>query len=277
MTSAEELGASIDREVVRVNAEKASNVTQPVATEIPFTIFINDIETATFQCTPSDLKELAVGFLFTSGLLKSVSDINSCIIDKTRWSVHLQSSRAPDTAVINRRLFTSGCGKGVMFADINELSNRTPLDSSITISRKQINKISAWLQNESSPLSRATGCLHTAALSHEGNIPDIFVDDIGRHNAVDKTIGMCLLCNRKLSEMILITSGRVSSEILHKARKCNIVIIIARGAPTHQTIIHAENMNICVIGFARGHGFTVYSHGERITDLYDSLPKGTAE
>ncbi|NQT92289.1 MAG: formate dehydrogenase accessory sulfurtransferase FdhD [Lentisphaerae bacterium] len=90
------------------------------------------------------------------------------------------------------------------------------------------------------------------------------MDDIGRHNAVDKVIGWALKNERDLSQLWLITSGRVSSEILHKAARAGMAAIVARGAPTHQAVLRAKEAGITVIGFARGSGFTVYSGEERV-------------
>ncbi len=90
------------------------------------------------------------------------------------------------------------------------------------------------------------------------------MEDIGRHNAVDKVIGAGLMTSCDFSNTVVVCSGRTSSEILHKARRCGMPIILSRGAPTHQTILLALEMNMTVIGFARGNGFTVYSHAERV-------------
>ena len=150
-----------------------------------------------------------------------------------------------------------------MFASAVELAGRHPIESGLTITAAGVHELAAWLQH-CSALYRETGGIHSAALSAAGSIPQRHFDDIGRHNAVDKAIGAGLFSGSDFSRMVLICSGRTSSEILHKARRAAIPIIIARGAPTNQTILKAREMGITVVGFARGSAFTVFSHPERI-------------
>ncbi len=262
MTS-EELGASVDMEVTRLQNGEVIVRQQPVATEIPFTIYLNDHEIVTIQCSPSDLKVFSYGFLFASCLLRNEDEVSSCIIDQGRWTAHLETPEAPDFSILNKRHFTSGCGKGVTFANVAEVVYRHPLESNLSVSAEEIGKIAEWLQC-CSPLARETGGLHTAGLSHNGAIPEILADDIGRHNAVDKVIGMRLLEGGDFSTMALVCSGRISSEILQKAKRAGIEIIIARSAPTHQAILRSRDMNVTVVGFARGSNFTIYTHPERV-------------
>jgi FdhD protein len=96
-------------------------------------------------------------------------------------------------------------------------------------------------------------------------MPDLLIDDIGRHNAVDKVIGHCLLAGFDLSQSMLLCTGRISSEILHKARRASIPIVVSRGAPTHQSVLLAREMGITLIGVARAGSFTIYSHYQRIS------------
>jgi FdhD protein len=264
MNSSEPLKVAVDLDVTRLKDGEVVTRPQPVATEIPFTIYINNTEVATLQCSPSDLKAFAYGFLFASCLLNKASDITSCILDTERWTAHLETPETPDFEILNKRFFTSGCGKGVSFAHVSEVVYRHPLDTNLTITSDNIGKIAEWLQS-CSPLARETGGLHTAGLSHNGATPEIMADDIGRHNAVDKVMGLQLLENKDFSNIALVCSGRVSSEILQKAKRAGIEIIIARSAPTHQSILRARDMNITIIGFARGKNFTIYTHPNRVT------------
>jgi FdhD protein len=169
----------------------------------------------------------------------------------------------PDPDIIAKRVYTSGCGRGVMYGSLSEAAARLPLTTELVIGRSQVVAAAQWLQH-SSTLYKSAGGIHTAALSPSGELPDEPVDDIGRHNAVDKVIGMGLIRETDFSNAVLLGSGRISSEILHKARRCGIPIIVARGTPTHQTVLRARDMGVTIVGRARGAGFTVYSHGERI-------------
>lgn len=258
-----DFGPSVDLEVIKLKNGNVIRTVENIATEIPFTININEKEIATLLCSPVGLKELVYGFLFTSGFIKSADNIHSFYLDKIKWSASLETELMPDFSMMQKRIYTSGCGMGVMYAGINEISYRRPIVNKMTISSSNVIKIAQWLQH-CSGIYKKTGAIHTAALSIDGEIPEIYFDDIGRHNAVDKVIGRALIDKTDFSKCILISSGRTSSEILHKTRACEIAVNISRGAPTHQTVLRAKDMGITVIGFARSSNFTIYSCEERI-------------
>jgi len=264
----ETLGMSVDVPVVRIRDGAAAEAVQPVAAEVPCTIIGNDVEVGTLLCSPSDLKELAVGFLFTSAFIRGIDDIRDIRVDPVRWTVSCALSRTPEPELMAKRMYTPGCGKGVVYSGLAETGLRAPIESSLKITAPQIFGISAWLQR-CSELYRSTGGVHTAALSTAGEPPHVFFDDIGRHNAVDKVIGSHLLARGDFSREILISSGRVSSEILHKARRPGIAIVVSRGAPTHQSVLRGRDMGITLVCFARSNGCTIYSHPERIE--YDTI------
>lgn len=259
----QEFGPSTPMSLLRVTKDTAQEVEESVATEIPFTLQAGDTEIATLQCSPSHLEELVYGFLYTAGFIAAAADLKSCRVDRTRWTAYLEMDEVPDPLVLSKRIYTSGCGKGVTFAHLNEAAARLPMFSDLTVTKAQVNALARWLQH-TSELYRTTRGIHTAALSVAGEAPEIGIDDIGRHNAVDKVIGSGLLDQVDFTRSILISSGRISSEILHKVRRCGIPIIIARGGPTHQTVLQAREMGVTVIGFARGSGFSVFSHERRI-------------
>jgi FdhD protein len=250
-------------DVVRVRGGEASQVSQAIAAEIPFTIKTDTVEIATLLCSPLDLKELAYGYLYTSGFIGDASELRTISVDTQRWVATVSLAREPDPGILARRLYTSGCGKGVMYANVAEIASRKPLESSLRIKAAQIAEMATWLQH-CSALYRETGAVHTAALSDGGAQPHMQADDVGRHNAVDKVIGRALLAGSDFARGVLISSGRTSSEILHKAKRAGIAIIISRGAPTHQTVLRARDMGVTVVGFARGGQCTVYSHEERV-------------
>lgn len=264
-TGDEAFGPSIAVDVFRVKDGVAEARVQQVATEVPFTIIANETELATMLCSPSDLEALTRGFLFVSGFIRSGDELLGCVLDTTRWVAHAELVRPPDPELIQRRVYTSGCGKGVMYGSLVELSSRRPPPSDLCVTVSDVAACAAWLQ-QASALYRSTGGVHTAALCEPGVEPQVTMDDIGRHNAVDKVIGWALQHACEFARRILITSGRVSSEILHKAARAGIPIIIARGAPTHQAVLRAAEAGIAIIGFARGRNFTVYAGASRITD-----------
>jgi FdhD protein len=259
----QDFGPSTPMSFLKVTKEAVAEVEEAVATEIPFTLQASDTEIATLQCSPSHLEELVYGFLYTAGFIGAPSDVKSCRVERTRWTAFLEMDEIPDPLVLSKRIYTSGCGKGVTYAHVNEAAARLPMNSQLTITRDQVNELAGWLQH-TSELYRSTRGIHTAGLSVAGRTPAIGIDDIGRHNAVDKVIGSGLLTGVDFSQSILISSGRISSEILHKIKRCGIPIIIARGGPTHQTVLRARDMGVTVVGFARGGAFSIFAHPERL-------------
>ncbi|MFC1572192.1 formate dehydrogenase accessory sulfurtransferase FdhD [Candidatus Eisenbacteria bacterium] len=263
MTETADFGPVLRYPVVTVKPDDVVHAEQAIATEIPFTIVASDVEIATMQCSPSDLTELCYGFLLSTGFINTTEEILSCSIDTTRWVAELELEHVPDLELMGKRLYTSGCGKGVTYASLDEASARMPVVSGFSITREQVFEMARWLQRASS-VYRDTRGIHTAALSTDGDTPSITMDDIGRHNAVDKVIGKGLMTGLDFSRTALVCSGRVSSEILQKARRAGIAVLVARGAPTHQSILRAQDMEITIVGFARGTSFTVFTHEERI-------------
>ena len=116
---------------------------------------------------------------------------------------------------------------------------------------------------ESQALYRETGGVHTSALS-DGEKVLLSAEDIGRHNTLDKIAGLCLMQNMFPEKRILITTGRISSEMLQKAARLQVPILISRTSPSSLSIEMAERYGITLIGYARKHRFNVYSSGERV-------------
>ncbi len=260
------LGPLTEIEVLRARGEEEGPAVAQVATEVPLTIVVNDTELATLMCTPSDLEPLCVGFLLSAGVIDGAAEIASYRCDTTRWVARLQVAQDPDPELLSRRLYTSGCGRGVLYASAVEIAARHPLRSELRIHRERIGEAMGWMQR-ASELFRASGGVHTAALSLEGAMPAFFMDDVGRHNAVDKVVGRALLEGMDLSRCALLCSGRTSSDMLHKAKRAGIPVSVSRGAPTHQAVLQARSMGVTVVGFARGASMTVYSHPERIVGI----------
>ncbi len=250
-------------DVMKFKQGTITEETVSVATEIPFTIVANGTEIATLMCTPSNLQELTVGFLFTSGFISGLKDIKSYRCDEQMWRADVKLEHDPDADLLEKRLYAAGCGRGVIYASATDFASSDPLENDLVIDGERIVEITKYLQT-CSELYRATGGVHTAVLSTGGKVPHIMADDIGRHNAVDKVIGRGLMDNINFSEALIASTGRISSEILHKAKKSGIPIIVSRGAPTHQTILMAREMNVTIVGFARGGGYTIYTVPERV-------------
>jgi len=164
--------------------------------------------------------------------------------------------------LVFKRLYTSGCGRGTLFYNAIDIMYKSKIVSDLRIKSTQISALMKDFKKRSR-IYLKTGGIHSAALLDEKNII-VFREDIGRHNAIDKVIGGMILKNIPLDNKILATSGRISSEVLLKVRKCNIPIVISKSAPTNQAVRLAREMGITLIGFARGARMNIYSREERI-------------
>jgi FdhD protein len=236
-----------------------------VATESPLTIILNNRELVTLLCSPVGLRYLAVGFLFSEGLLKSKDDIKKIMVDDRRGVVRVETEGDEELAsgALFKRFITSGCGRGASFYNAVDAVDQVKVESRAKISTLEVLALVKEFQQRSQ-LYRATGGVHSAALCDTKNII-VFGEDIGRHNAVDKIFGQCILNGLATDGHMIITSGRISSEILLKVARRNIPIIVSKSAPTNLGVRLAGNLGVTLIGFVRGKRMNVYTHAERIT------------
>jgi FdhD protein len=235
----------------------------PVSEEVPLTIEVNGRELATLLCSPEHLKNLVTGFLFTNGLIQNLSQQKSLTIDTERWKagVKIEGDGFADDLIF-KRIYTSGCGKGVIFHNPLDLINRVKIVSDFNVKNESIREFMKIFQKQSQEHELTHG-IHSAALASCDKIL-ISRDDIGRHNAIDKVIGEALYTNIGFTDKILLTSGRISSEILSKALRCRMPILAAIGAPTNQAVKLARQVGLTIVGLVRGAKMFVYSGEERI-------------
>lgn len=249
--------------ILKIKGKSREVVDDIVVEEVPLTLILGEKELATILCMPSGLKELVTGFLFTSGMIKQPSDIKNITISQERFTAYIDLVNPDITEnLIFKRLYTSGCGKGVLFYNAPDLINRTKIISDYRIEARKLSALMLEFQNKSDTY-RASGGVHSSALADDKGIL-IFEEDIGRHNAIDKVIGKRLNEGGDFKNKIIITSGRISSEVLFKIQKCRIPVVISRSAPTNQAVKLARDMNVTLVGFARGNRMNVYSCEERI-------------
>ena len=250
--------------IQRVTKEGKDDIEDIVTKELPLTIILNNQELITLLCSPMDLEYLAIGFLSSEGLLKSKDDIEKIIVDDQRGVVRVETDegKEPTKELLFKRLITSGCGKGASIYNAADAQGQAKVESTLRISAI---KVSALVKefHQRSQTYRATGGVHSAALCNTKSIL-AFSEDIGRHNAIDKIFGECLLRDIPTEDRILITSGRISSEILLKVAKRNIPILISKSAPTGLGVRLAIDWGITLIGFVRGERMNVYTNGWRV-------------
>ena len=248
----------------RVTEQGKNDADDIVIKESPLTIIFNNRELVTLLCSPTDLKYLAVGFLFSEGLLNSKDEIRKITVDERGGVVRVDTDKGEEFAdeLVFKRLITSGCGRGASFYSAADIQDQAPVESRLTISTDQVFSLTREFQHRSE-VYRATGGVHSAALRGRDSIL-VFSEDIGRHNAIDKIFGQCLLKDIPTDDGIIITSGRISSEILLKVTRRNIPILISKSAPTSLGVRLAADLGVTLIGFVRGKRMNVYTHGWRV-------------
>ena len=231
-----------------------------VVIEIPLTIVLNGNEIVTMLCSPAARRELAAGYLQSEGLINKAADIKS--IEASGNTISVVADNVPWDMDLSRRSIYSSGGKGIS-PQTASLDATSPVTATgMKISATAILKAMTDFQ-KSALTFQHTGGTHSAAL-WDGRKILYFSEDIGRHNAIDKIFGKCLLENIDLEGKSLISSGRVSSEILLKIARRGIRVLISKSAPTDAGVRLAREAGITLVGFARGNRFNIYSGSERI-------------
>jgi FdhD protein len=246
-----------------------------VACEINLKININGKELVRFACSPIDCQDLAIGFIYTEGIISRLEDIEYLIFNHTTLTVKFTLSKNIQVDLAewyNSRTLSSGCGQGVISKVEYRRKNLVPLEFKLTANPKCLAQLFNHLKNHSEWYEK-TGCIHQATLFNEGESA-IIREDIGRHNAIDKIIGAALQCNLNFENSILNCSGRLSSDMILKAGKAQIPIIVSRAAPTTLAVDIANELGMTLIGFARGKRLNIYTHPERISvDTQNEIEK----
>lgn len=250
--------------IVTYNRGKSQADSVFIVNEIPLTVFLNDAELATLICSPGGHDELAVGFLLSEGLVREPSDIKEITFNEEDGLLWVETA-CPVPAAENflRRQIASCCGKGrASLYFINDARQLEPVESEKQFTAPDILRLIGLLEEKSASF-RLTGGVHSAALADEKDLL-VMYEDIGRHNAVDKVMGYAFLNRINTKDKCLLLSGRVSSEILIKAARTGIPLVVSRSAPTFLAVDLADQYNVALVGFARGERLSVYSHEGRV-------------
>lgn len=229
-----------------------------VITEAPVSLTVNGQVWLTFTCTPALLEELALGFLFNEGVIQSHNDVLGVHVCKDATNIDVYLHHTPQRPTHWQR--TSGCTGGVTSAEpalpTAPLTDFSPVDADMLLDNME-------LLFRSQELYREVRGVHCSALS-DGERVVLQAEDIGRHNTIDKIAGLLLRHPLELSRRILLTTGRVSSEMLQKSARIHAGVVLSRTSPTSRSIELAERLGITLIGYARRDQFTVYAHPQRL-------------
>ena len=234
----------------------------PVVQEGPLSVYVNGQELVTLLCTPSKLEALVVGFLAFEGIIRGLEDIQSLtVLDEDGYAdVRLTSDFVPP----RRRIHTSGCGGGITFS--LETHGSAAMEDNSTVDPRSLFPLIRELYVEAQSYRESRG-IHAAALA-DGEKLLIVTEDVGRHNAIDKIGGEAMLRGIPTTGKVLLTTGRISSEMLRKGAHMGTPIVVSRTSATTMSIDLAKRLGLTLIGYVRGDSFYVYSHPERLV-----LPK----
>jgi len=258
----DDLPGAIACDYTLVEAGEARVVPGGVIDESLLSIYVNGESLATMMCSPLQLEALAVGYLYNEGIIECAADIGHLQLNQTK-SVADVILRHGDARLPRRMILTSGCGGGMTGQELS--ASQPALPSDFSASPELVLRLMRGLQS-AAKLYQAVRGVHTAALGAASGIL-VSAEDVGRHNAVDKVAGAALLAEIASRDRILLCSGRISSEMLGKARRMAVPIVVSRTAPTSISLALAQAWRICVVGYARRSGMRVYTHPWRITPL----------
>lgn len=250
--------------VIKIKSRVKIFTSDTIVREVPITIYFNSEEIATVLCSPSQVKELAVGFLVSEGFIRGMGDLYTLGYHCEENSIRVEGRPQPGQAGrMSSRAMSSCCGKSrISFNFENDTSLVRVQESTTQIFLDEATFYANYLETNS-PLFKETGGIHNGGVGYRGNVC-FSCYDIGRHNVLDKILGRAHMQGLDLSDHVLFFSGRVSSEILLKLAKMNIPILVSRSAPTDMALALAEDLNITVVGFAREDRMNIYTCPERI-------------
>ena len=235
-----------------------SSVRAEVIGEILLTIYVNGQEFASIMSTPRDQAELALGFLKNEGVLDRMEQVETLTVNQNGCCVDVWLDRPVERP--KRAILTSGCGGGTTFHDPAE--GLPPIEAQVHISPEMLVELMGRLHGRESLHARARG-VHTAGLS-DGREILALAEDVGRHNTIDKLTGMSLLRNLPTAGLLLLTTGRISSEMLRKGARMGCPIIASRNSPTSLAVTMAQAWNLTLVGYIRQATLRVYAHPERL-------------
>lgn len=236
---------------------------QWVVRERPITLYLNDKEIVTLLCAGHHLDELAAGFLYAEGFLRAPEDILGIDINDEEGTVKLSAREDGSIAerLWQKRTISSGCAKGSLFYYSLDALLAKPVESDIRlVAARVIDRLEDL--NHLSQTYRLTHGVHNTALADQDRII-LFRDDIGRHNAVDMIVGHVFMNRIPLEDKMLLTTGRLTSELLIKAAKVNMPVLVSRNAATSLAVELAASLGVVLIGYARAGKFTVYNGQDR--------------
>ena len=246
-------------EYISLGAGPPQEIDGEVVEEALACISVNGQELATFMCSPRELDWMALGFLYNEGLIESRDDVRALHISRNDTCVDVWLQDV-NVELPQRAIVTAGCGGGITFDDLSQ--QHAPLTSDLRAAPSRLATLMRQMHQGAELYQRARG-IHTAILADNEDIL-VQVEDVGRHNCLDKLAGAALVKDIPTRGRLLMSSGRISSEMLNKARRLETPIVCSRTSPTSLSVALAEAWNITIVAYLRQGRMRVYTHPERI-------------
>ncbi len=248
--------------VVGLDQDGAESVTA-VVVERPLTLFLNGQEIVTMM-TISDYQDyLAVGYLLNQNMLQPDEEIEAIDYDDELETVVVRTNRQTNFEdKLKKKTLTSGCAQGTVFGDIMEKLEETELSTDVALKTTDLFTLLRKI-NGAPSLYLAAGAIHGCALCL-GDQPLVYMEDVGRHNAVDKIAGYMYLHKISAEDKIFFTTGRLTSEMVIKTVSMGIPILVSRSGFTAWGVQLARQTGLTLVGRAKGKRFTVLSGQDRL-------------
>ncbi len=229
-----------------------------VISEASVSLTVNGTVWLSWMCTPLDLEDLAIGFLFNEGIIQSINEVEILRLCDHGENVDVWLNHSVEKPLTWRK--TSGCTGGMTGENAQKIT-RPILNGDVFPAEK----LMVWMDQlfDSQQLYRQTRGVHCSLLT-DGREIIAFAEDIGRHNTLDKIAGKLVRQALEPQQRCLLTTGRISSEMLQKAARIGASIVISRTSPTSLSIQLAEQYGITLIGYARRNQFNLYTHPQRV-------------
>ncbi|MFH0748897.1 MAG: formate dehydrogenase accessory sulfurtransferase FdhD [Candidatus Bathyarchaeota archaeon] len=240
-----------------------------VAVEEPLHLIIGQEHYVTILSTPFQKRELVIGHLITEGMLKKLDEIKEIRISAEKCEITLRSDvKIKERLALTvpfQRVIASACATPEEWP-LYKLIDRLKIPkvtSSITVAAKIIAESTKKFSNASTIHSK-TGGVHAAAIHRQDGEVIAFAEDVGRHNAIDKAVGIAVTNHCDLAESFLVSTGRVTGDIALKAARTAIPIVASLAAAVNSGIEVAQRTELTLIGFVRGNRMNIYTHPERL-------------
>jgi FdhD protein len=243
------------RTFLQVKGGRVEEVKAEVVREQPLTLYVDGERFLTLLCSPFQLEALVVGYLWMEKVVAGLEDIAELSISEVDGRADV-TLRRPVT-LPSERILTSGCGGGITFRIDPRLFPR--LESRLRVRGADLAARMKDLYG-AAVRYRASRGIHGAALT-DGRRLLAVAEDVGRHNAVDKVKGLALVAGVDTTDLVLLSTGRISSEMLLKAARMGVPVVASRTSPTEMAVGLAEQLGITVVGYLRPDSMNLYAGG----------------